>query len=347
MARMSREQAESDYVNKVVPILRVPFHIMGSRILSRGFRVQVEAQLVGDDDIESCQPALPEVVKTDFDESMSLAPTDNAESGSEGLDDGSDEDDPGNVTMVPMADMLNARCGCENAKLFYEQHDLRMVTTRSIRQGEQIWNTYGDPPNSDLLRRYGHVDQVPLANGNLGNPADIVEIRADVVVASVEQRYPQLAGPWSSGRVNWWLEEGGDDVFEVNTSSELPEEMISFTRLLIMSSVDWEKSKRKSKLPKPKVDETVLSLATDVVRRRLAEYPTTIEEDEELLKDKSISLNLKHAIVVRLGEKRILHGLLRVVTEGLEASCAAPQLNGENRKRKRDETGAGRRRSAK
>lgn len=32
---------------------------------------------------------------------------------------------------------------------------------------------YGDPPNSDLLRRYGHVDD--------SNPADVAEITADLV----------------------------------------------------------------------------------------------------------------------------------------------------------------------
>ena len=108
-----------------------------------------------------------------------------------------------------------------------------MATTRSICQGEQIvgsrspvvlaclrkskWNTYGDPPNSDLLRRYGHVDQVPLAKGGLGNPADIVEIRADLVVATVGQKHPPQSGPWSSERVNWWLEEGGDECIALST----------------------------------------------------------------------------------------------------------------------------------
>ena len=88
------------------------------------------------------------------------------------------------------------------------------------------WNTYGDPPNSDLLRRYGHVDQVPLANGGLGNPADIVEIRADLVVATVEQRISQQSSPWSSERVSWWLEEGGDECITLFTCrsqfSDLP-----------------------------------------------------------------------------------------------------------------------------
>jgi len=66
-------------------------------------------------------------------------------------------------------------------------------------------------------------------------------------------------------------------VFVVDFSNELPEEMTSFVRLLMMSGPEWAKTKGKSKFPKAKVDDAVLSLAADVVRRRLGEYPTTIE----------------------------------------------------------------------
>jgi len=59
-----------------------------------------------------------------------------------------------------------------------------MVAVRPIKLGGQIWNTYGDPPNADLLRRYGHVDMIPLNHGGIfpyGNPWDDVEIPADLV----------------------------------------------------------------------------------------------------------------------------------------------------------------------
>ena len=215
--------------------------------------------------------------------------------------------------MSTTLERFGSNSACFQAKLFYEEHHLRMTTTRSIRRGEQIvcftltrgsrvltgktqLNTYGDPPNSDLLRRYGHVDQVPLANGGVGNPADIVEIRADHLMQSVQHKRPQQTGPWSSERVDWWLDEGGDEciplstcyslssllillcsVFVVDSSNELPDQMSSFVRLLIMATPEWEKTKPKSKLPKPKVDDAVLSVAADVVRRRLSDYPTTIE----------------------------------------------------------------------
>ena len=70
------------------------------------------------------------------------------------------------------------------ARLFYEKASLSMVAVRPIKLGEQIWNTYGDPPNADLLRRYGHVDINPLNEGGqfpYGNLSDDVEIPADLV----------------------------------------------------------------------------------------------------------------------------------------------------------------------
>ena len=53
-------------------------------------------------------------------------------------------------------------------------------------------------------------------------------------------------------------------------------------------------------------------------------------------------LNLKHAIVVRLGEMRILRGLLQGVTARLESSRTPPRSSGasESRKRKADGTGS-------
>jgi SET domain-containing protein 6 len=56
-------------------------------------------------------------------------------------DDGEDEDENENVShvsLVPWADMLNARHGCDNARLFYEKDCLNMCSTRAITKGEQI-----------------------------------------------------------------------------------------------------------------------------------------------------------------------------------------------------------------
>lgn len=68
----------------------------------------------------------------------------------------------------------------------------------------------------------------------------------------------------------------------------------------------------------------------------------TLQDDEAILgseKEKPIPLNLKNAVVVRLGEKRILHGLLQVVTSRLEGNPSESQSSGESKKCKADGSG--------
>ena len=71
------------------------------------------------------------------------------------------------------------------------------------------WNTYQDLPNSELLRGFGHVDWVPLPGGGFGNPGDVAEVRADVLVKA------GAAPPDVEKRIDWWLEEGGDEYVRV------------------------------------------------------------------------------------------------------------------------------------
>lgn len=109
-----------------------------------------------------------------------------------------------------------------------------MITTKPIKAGEQIvcsslflpsspflttfpppllgqWNTYGDPPNSDLLRRYGHIDIMPLRPplSGEGNPADIVEIRADILLSCVPEGNSTVEK--LQERIDWWLEFAEDE----------------------------------------------------------------------------------------------------------------------------------------
>ncbi|CAR23146.1 ribosomal lysine N-methyltransferase [Lachancea thermotolerans CBS 6340] len=61
-------------------------------------------------------------------------------------------------SMVPMADMLNSDTHKCNANLTYSPEALIMVAVADIPSGEQIYNNYGEYPNSELLRRYGYVE---------------------------------------------------------------------------------------------------------------------------------------------------------------------------------------------
>lgn len=61
-------------------------------------------------------------------------------------------------SMIPLADTLNADSRRCNANLIYDVKSLKMCALKSIAAGEQIYNIYGEHPNSELLRRYGYVE---------------------------------------------------------------------------------------------------------------------------------------------------------------------------------------------
>lgn len=75
-------------------------------------------------------------------------------------------------TMIPLADSLNADTTRHNASLMYVEKDLVMKSIKPIKKGYQVYNTYSDHPNSEILRRYGYVEiigskhdfgEIPLA----------------------------------------------------------------------------------------------------------------------------------------------------------------------------------------
>lgn len=118
--------------------------------------------------------------------------------------------------------------------------------------------------------------------------------------------------------------------FILDDDLDISEAMVSLIRLLLLTSVEWDKTYGKGKLPKPKVDAEVLSLVAQVLRRRLEEYSTTLEvlnilfvlyllysnaspqHDVALLKQ-HLSTNKRHAIIVRAGEKALIHRAIEKV----------------------------------
>ncbi|KAG6866402.1 hypothetical protein C0991_004687 [Blastosporella zonata] len=301
---------------------------MGSRILSRSFNVE---KWDSGEDEEGAASAVTNTRSHEMDVDSPDGPEgaheDNDSEAEE--EEEEDEEDSSDTAMVPMADMLNARYGSENAKLFDDESELRMVSTKPIKAGEQIWNTYGDLPNAELLRRYGHVDLLPLPNGGVGNPGDVAEIRADIAVSVILQKDASLSEDSLRERIDWWLEEGGDDVFVVEADLEIPQLFISLLRLLLLDQGEWESAKSKSKPPKPKIDGYLLGIIYEVLETRLKAYPTTLQEDESKLTEQ-ISRNEKHALVVRMGEKRILDGSLAIIRD-LQAKHNGPKATNKRK----------------
>merc|ERR1719354_433817 len=96
-----------------------------------------------------------------------------------------------------MADMLN-HVSNHNAKLVYSPDCLKMVALRNIRAGEEVFNTYGEMANWQLLHMYGFTEP---HQENIHDTADIqhsVLLQAAEQLAQSEEDKDLLAEKWGT-----------------------------------------------------------------------------------------------------------------------------------------------------
>ncbi|KAF9097387.1 hypothetical protein BGX29_008096 [Mortierella sp. GBA35] len=217
-------------------------------------------------------------------------------------DEDEEEEEKVNVSMVPMADMLNHKTGHNNARLFHEKDCLRMVAIKPIKNGQQIYNTYGELCNADLLRKYGFVD-VP-------NPHNIAEISGESVVAKCTDANDN----GKDEKVEWLLEQDGlEDFFILEAGGEIPEELVGCAKILMMPIEEFKTTVVEGKkLPNTKLTIEVQKVLRELLEAKLAQYPSSAKEDRTLLKQ-PIGTSLertRNAAVVRSGEREIVQSVL-------------------------------------
>jgi SET domain-containing protein 6 len=110
----------------------------------------------------------------------------------------------------------------------------------------------------------------------------------------------------------------------------LPDELLALLKTLTLTPEQLLQQKSKNKPPKPAfaLPEAQLLLAT--VQKRASQYPTSIEQDEEILnrlRNAELLTPLegsprrqKMAIQVRLGEKEIIRQLYAMLTDYIESA---------------------------
>ncbi|KAF9969169.1 hypothetical protein BGZ73_008598 [Actinomortierella ambigua] len=239
-----------------------------------------------------------------------------------------DDDDEGeekiNVSMVPLADMLNHKTGHNNARLFHEKDCLRMVAIKPIKAGQQIFNTYGDLCNADLLRKYGFVD-VP-------NPHNIAEINGQLVVEKSTSADPE----GKDEKVEWLLEHDGlEEHFIVEAGGEIPEELIGCVKILSMPLETFRKTVvEDKKIPSTKLTAESQKILRDILETRLAEIQFSAKEDRHILKQDNVECSpaKRNAAVVRSGERELLQSVLDKVKRWKPAPPApAPSSGGKQK----------------
>jgi len=100
-----------------------------------------------------------------------------------------------------------------------------------------------------------------------------------------------------------------DDMFVLDTTYEIPPELIVTAKVMRMDKAQFKKLQKSEKFPEPKMNLDIKQSLIQLFEKRLAMYKTSIKDDE-ILKSNNIPLRLKYIIIMRLGEKRILQNLL-------------------------------------
>lgn len=228
--------------------------------------------------------------------------------------------------MVPMADILNADA-VFNSHVNHEDEFLTATSLKPIPAGQEILNYYGPLSNSELLRRYGYVTPAHARY-------DVVEISWNMVLSVLKEGLKLDEAKWGQA-VNQLDEEETEDSFVIDRDLEEPDArgevhgeatLTSLPADLEEQIATFLKSVRKvspESIPdKRKRDEIALAVMHRVFELRLAEYPTSESEDLALLRENRVSGRERMAIVVRMGEKRLLAEAINLAAQKIN------QING-------------------
>ncbi|XP_012860646.1 N-lysine methyltransferase SETD6 [Echinops telfairi] len=243
-------------------------------------------------------------------------------------EDDDEEKEPNSPLMVPAADILN-HIANHNANLEFSAECLRMVATQPIPKGHEIFNTYGQMANWQLIHMYGFVEPYP---GNTNDTADIQMVtvcEAALQGTKVEAERLLLKERWDFlCQLEMVGEEGAFVIGQEEVITE--EELLTTLKVLCMppeefrefkDQAGWEDANRDEDgcLPVtdiPKFRASWRQLLRDSVLLTLETYATDLQTDQDLLANKEVHAKLswreQQALQVRYGQKIILHHLLEL-----------------------------------
>lgn len=270
-------------------------------------------------DLDLCHRAASIIMAYAFDIPDEDAPMIHVGGNDDELESDDEEDEKTILSMVPLADMLNADADRNNARLFYDAEELEMRAIKPIARGEEIFNDYGQLPRADLLRRYGYITD------NYA-PFDVAEISTQSILEKfVGTTLQELDGsllPLTQAQLRRRIEiserEGiYEDSFDVHHPGEdhtaISDEFLAFIFLLLANKETFD-AIHSSQIALPSrsklTTELVGKVFIAILRSKLAEYATTAEEDEAILQDPNLPYRKKLAVQVRLGEKKVLLGAM-------------------------------------
>ncbi|XP_043935456.1 N-lysine methyltransferase SETD6 [Protopterus annectens] len=238
-----------------------------------------------------------------------------------------DEKDPNPPMMVPVADLLN-HVANHNANLEYASGCLKMVCVRAIHRGEEVFNTYGELANWQLLHMYGFAEPFPTNTNDAVDIQMMTVFKAALQAAKTEEEQNLVHEKW---HLLCQLEMVGEEgAFVIGQSEVLTEEELHTTlKVLTMSVEDFTEFKESEGWEEEDEDACTLShnkiqklkpswkqLLHSSILLTLQAFSSDLEADKCLINDQKAYRGLskieKYALHVRYGQKMLLHKLLQL-----------------------------------
>ncbi len=202
--------------------------------------------------------------------------------------------------MAPLVDMINdgrpwnTRWALSEDGQFFE-----VQAAEAIAQGQELLTSYGSRHNLHLLVQYGFVHE--------DNAHDEVMLIFDLPVEDpLTAEKKRLLG-YSSP------EEPRSFKLPREFDPKVMAEALSFLRvahaqageLALLSEAPDARARARSMLSEEN-ERKIVSLFVGACEERLAGYPTTLEEDERILREEKLSHNARSCVLLRRTEKQIL-----------------------------------------
>ncbi|KAM3869799.1 N-lysine methyltransferase setd6 [Diretmus argenteus] len=241
-----------------------------------------------------------------------------------------EEKAPNPPMMVPMADMLN-HVSNHNANLEYTPESLKMVCVRPIRKGEEIFNTYGQMANWQLLHMYGFTEPYP---SNINDTADIPMINLyRVVTEGIESDRDRRLAEEKWAMLCQMVGEKEAFIFG-KQGCLMDSELHTTLKVLCMTQEEFQEFRKNEGWEDDDDDEEEkISIAFSnkglpglqapwrrlihaAARLTLVSYAEGLDSEQVLIEDKValavMSSRLQRALQVRYGQKSILYKLMEV-----------------------------------
>eukprot|EP00656_Telonema_subtile_P003330 TRINITY_DN11523_c0_g1_i6.p1 TRINITY_DN11523_c0_g1~~TRINITY_DN11523_c0_g1_i6.p1 ORF type:complete len:272 (+),score=117.49 TRINITY_DN11523_c0_g1_i6:85-900(+) len=200
----------------------------------------------------------------------------------------------GNVTVpviVPFADLAEHNHLMNTSFNFDEQNNFKVVTHTAINESQPVQLSIGGRSNSQLL----------LSHGLTIDNNDYDQVQLNVKVSEDD--------PFESVKKTMLKNQGIDDSTTfVVTKLGISKGLMAAMRIQALRPNEFDKYTRAYKgLPVTLRNELeVYRTLVVACQQLLKRYKTTYQEDLELLKDESLTSNVRNAVVLRKGEKEAL-----------------------------------------